>query len=57
MAAQTLNIDIEMISVKGSNNLATPNNSATGHSITEEYCGFVRIQLISITVKDRVIYI
>ncbi|KAG5312463.1 XDH dehydrogenase, partial [Acromyrmex insinuator] len=40
MAAQTLDIDIEMISVKGSNNLATPNNSATGHSITEEYCGF-----------------
>ncbi|KAG5332847.1 XDH oxidase, partial [Acromyrmex heyeri] len=40
IAAHILDIDIEMISVKGSNNLATPNHSATGHSITEEYCGY-----------------
>ncbi|XP_018304122.1 xanthine dehydrogenase 1-like [Mycetomoellerius zeteki] len=43
IAAHTLDIRIEMISVKQSNNLSAPNKS-TGHSITTETCGYTTIQ-------------
>jgi len=42
MAAYTLGIDLELISIKRSNNLATPNNAITGGNITTESCGYVR---------------
>ncbi|XP_018360424.1 PREDICTED: LOW QUALITY PROTEIN: xanthine dehydrogenase-like [Trachymyrmex cornetzi] len=39
IAANVLQVDIDTVSVKGSNNLASPNKSTTGHSVTVEYCG------------------
>ncbi|XP_012058303.1 PREDICTED: xanthine dehydrogenase-like [Atta cephalotes] len=44
LTACTLNIDIKLISVKQSNNLATSNKSTTGHSITTESCEYATIQ-------------
>ncbi|XP_011694377.1 PREDICTED: xanthine dehydrogenase 1-like isoform X1 [Wasmannia auropunctata] len=44
IAAYTLGIDLELITVKRSNNLATPNNTVTGGSITTEACGYATIQ-------------
>ncbi|XP_018360423.1 PREDICTED: xanthine dehydrogenase/oxidase-like, partial [Trachymyrmex cornetzi] len=44
ITARTLDIDIKLISVKQSNNLATPNVSTTGHSITTESCEYATIQ-------------
>ncbi|XP_018360425.1 PREDICTED: xanthine dehydrogenase/oxidase-like [Trachymyrmex cornetzi] len=44
IAARTLGIDIQLISVKQSNNLTAPNKSTTGHSITTETCAYTSIQ-------------
>lgn len=47
MVAYKLGIAVELISVKRSNNLTTPNNIITGASMTTQSCGYVRIQIIS----------
>ncbi|KAG5332878.1 XDH dehydrogenase, partial [Acromyrmex heyeri] len=44
VAAYTLGIDVDLVTVKPSNNLITPNNSVTGGSITSEACGYAAIQ-------------
>ncbi|XP_018304049.1 xanthine dehydrogenase/oxidase-like [Mycetomoellerius zeteki] len=44
MTARTLGIDLELISVKKSNNLTTPNNVNTGGDITTQSCGYATIQ-------------
>ncbi|KAG5346431.1 XDH dehydrogenase, partial [Acromyrmex charruanus] len=44
ITARILNIDMKLISVKQSNNLATPNKSTTEHSITTESCEYTTIQ-------------
>jgi xanthine dehydrogenase/oxidase len=41
--AFTLGIDLELVSVKPSNNLTAPNNTFTGSSITSELCAYVCI--------------
>jgi len=56
MAAYTLGIDLELISIKRSNNLATPNNSITGGNITTETCGYVRNKFNSYFGRRRGIY-
>lgn len=43
VAAHTLGIDLDMINVKPSNNMAAPNNSVTGGSLTSESCAHVII--------------
>ena len=43
VAAHTLGIDLDMVSVKPSNNIIAPNNSVTGGSITSESCAYVNI--------------
>jgi len=54
MAAYTLGIDLELISIKRSNNLATPNNAITGGNITTETCGYVRNKFNSYFGRQRV---
>ncbi|XP_018394484.1 PREDICTED: xanthine dehydrogenase/oxidase-like [Cyphomyrmex costatus] len=44
VTARTLNIDINKITIKPSNNLMAPNASTTGHSITTENCGYATQQ-------------
>ncbi|KYN05924.1 PREDICTED: xanthine dehydrogenase/oxidase-like [Cyphomyrmex costatus] len=44
VAAHTLGINIELISIKQSNNLVAINESTTGHNITIETCGYATIQ-------------
>jgi xanthine dehydrogenase molybdopterin-binding subunit B len=41
--AYTLGIDLELVSVKPSNNLTAPNNANTAASITSELCTYVCI--------------
>ncbi|XP_012273308.1 xanthine dehydrogenase/oxidase [Orussus abietinus] len=43
VAAHTLGIDLDMISVKPSNNLVSPNNSVTGGSVTSECCAYATL--------------
>ncbi|XP_024942171.1 xanthine dehydrogenase 1 isoform X2 [Cephus cinctus] len=44
LAAHILGIDVEMVSVKPSNNLTSPNNSVTGGSITSESCAYATMK-------------
>jgi xanthine dehydrogenase/oxidase len=41
IAAYTLGLDLEMISVKPSISLTTPNSTVTGGSMTSDTCGYV----------------
>jgi hypothetical protein len=43
--AYTLNIPLELVSVKPSNNLTAPNGMVTGASVTSDACAYVRIEL------------
>jgi hypothetical protein len=45
VVAHTLNIPLELVSVKPSNNLTAPNGMVTGGSITSEVCAYVSIKL------------
>jgi hypothetical protein len=40
-----LNIDLELVSVKPSNNLTSPNGMGSAASITSEACAYVSIQM------------
>ncbi|KAK0168931.1 hypothetical protein PV327_002687 [Microctonus hyperodae] len=44
VAAHTLGIDLDMINVKPSNNMAAPNNSVTGGSLTSESCAHATLK-------------
>ena len=50
MVAYTLNIDLELVSVKPSNNLTSPNGMVSGGSIASEACAYVSIKICSILV-------
>lgn len=43
-AAHTLGIDLDMVSVKPSNNFTAPNNMVTGGSITSESCAYATVK-------------
>lgn len=43
--AYTLNIALELVSVKPSNNLTAPNGMVTGGSMTSDACAYVRTEL------------
>jgi len=45
VVAHTLNIDLEFVSVKPSNNLTAPNGMGSEASITSEACAYVSIEL------------
>jgi xanthine dehydrogenase molybdopterin-binding subunit B len=45
VVAHILNIDLELVSVKPSNNLASPNGMGTAASITSEACAYVSIEI------------
>jgi xanthine dehydrogenase/oxidase len=45
VVAHTLNIDLELVSVKPSNNLTAPNGIVSGGSITSEACAYVSIEM------------
>jgi hypothetical protein len=45
VVAHTLNIDLELISVKPSNNLTAPNGMVSGGSLASEACAYVSIEL------------
>ena len=45
MVAHTLNIDLELVSVKSSNNLTSPNGMVSGGSIASEACAYVSIEV------------
>ena len=47
VVAYTLNIDLELVSVKPSNNLTAPNSMVSGGSITSEVCSYVSIEMCS----------
>ncbi|XP_018394483.1 PREDICTED: indole-3-acetaldehyde oxidase-like [Cyphomyrmex costatus] len=44
MVAYTLGIDLELVSVKRSNNIIAPNNANTGGDITTQSCGYATVQ-------------
>jgi hypothetical protein len=46
--ARTLGIDLELVCVKPSNNLTSPNNANTFSSITSELCTYVCIVMNSL---------
>ena len=45
VVAHTLNIDLELVSVKPSNNLTAPNGMVSGGSLTSEACAYVSIEM------------
>jgi hypothetical protein len=45
--AHTLNIDLELVSVKPSNNLTAPNGMVSGGSLTSEACAYVSVEMCS----------
>jgi len=45
VVAHTLNIDLELVSVKPSNNLTAPNGMGTAASITSEACAYVSVEM------------
>ena len=45
MVAHTLSIDLELVSVKPSNTLTSPNGMGTAASITSEACAYVSIEM------------
>jgi xanthine dehydrogenase/oxidase len=45
VVAHTLNIDLELVSVKPSNNLTSPNGMCSAASITSEACAYVSIEM------------
>jgi len=45
VVAHTLNIDLELVSVKPSNNLTAPNGMGSAASITSEACAYVSIEM------------
>jgi hypothetical protein len=45
VVAHTLNIDLELVSVKSSNNLTSPNGMVSGGSIASEACAYVSIEM------------
>jgi len=47
VVAHTLNIDLELVSVKPSNNLTSPNGMVSGGSIASEACAYVSIEMCS----------
>ena len=46
-----LNIDLELVSVKPSNNLTSPNGMGTLASITSEACAYVSIEISNTLVR------
>ena len=51
MVAHTLNIDLELVSVKPSNNLTSPNGIVSGGSIASEACAYVSIEMCNTLVR------
>jgi xanthine dehydrogenase/oxidase len=47
VVAHTLNIDLDLVSVKPSNNLTAPNGMVSGGSVTSEVCSYVSIEICS----------
>jgi len=47
VVAHTLNIDLDFVSVKPSNNLTSPNGMVSGGSLTSEACSYVSIEMCS----------
>jgi hypothetical protein len=45
VVAHTLNIDLELVSIKPSNTLTAPNGMASIASITSEACAYVSIEM------------
>jgi len=45
VVAHTLNIDLELVSVKPSNNLTAPNGMVSGGSLASEACAYVSIEM------------
>jgi len=45
VVAHILNIDLELVSVKPSNNLTAPNGMVSGGSIASEACAYVSIEM------------
>jgi xanthine dehydrogenase/oxidase len=45
VVAHILNIDLELVSVKPSNNLTSPNGMVSGGSIASEACAYVSIEM------------
>lgn len=41
IAAYTLGIDLDMVSIKPSNSLTSPNSDQTGGSLNSDTCGYV----------------
>ncbi|XP_039304286.1 xanthine dehydrogenase 1 isoform X2 [Solenopsis invicta] len=44
VAAYALGIDLNLVNVKPTNNIVTPNNAVTGGSVTSESCAYATIQ-------------
>ena len=40
-----LKIDLELVSVKPSNNLTSPNGMTSGASVTSEVCAYVSVEM------------
>jgi len=55
VVAHTLNIDLELVSVKPSNNLTSPNGIVSGGSIASEACAYVSIEMCNTLV--RILYL
>jgi len=45
VVAHVLNIDMELVSMKPSNNLTSPNGMGSAASITSEACAYVSIEM------------
>jgi hypothetical protein len=45
VVSHTLNIPLELVAVKPSNNLTSPNGMVSGGSITSEVCAYVSTEL------------
>jgi xanthine dehydrogenase molybdopterin-binding subunit B len=45
VVAYTLNIDLELVSVKPSNNLTAPDGAWSAASVTSEVCAYVSIEM------------
>jgi hypothetical protein len=45
VVAYTLKIDLELVSVKPSNNMTAPNGMGSAASITSEVCAYVSIEM------------
>jgi xanthine dehydrogenase/oxidase len=45
VVAHILNIDLELVSVKPSNNMTSPNGMVSGFSVTSESCAYVSVEI------------